>query len=99
MKAILLFTASGPLAILTSYDSAVAPGLLLKLRAKGIEKFIAYELPLELAKQRYGVHFEVVEQDVHESDDLRVLDYDGSRAFRLFRFDELGEPVFHEPTG
>src|SRR5918999_3647997 len=93
MKAILLFTAGGPLAILTSYESPTAPGLLLKLRAKGIDKFIAYELPLELAKQRYGGHFEVVEQDVHESDDLRVLDYDGSRAFRLFRFDELGEPV------
>ena len=99
MKALLLSTASGPLAILTSYDSPVALGLLLKLRAKGIEKFIAYELPLELARQRYGGHFDVVEQDVHETADLRVLDYNGSRAFRLFRFDELGAPVFHEPTG
>jgi hypothetical protein len=38
-----------------------------------------------------------VVNDLHESDDLRVLDYNGERAFALFRFDELGSPVFHEP--
>jgi len=26
-----------------------------------------------------------------------VLDYDGSRAFKLFRFSELGSPLLHEP--
>jgi hypothetical protein len=99
MKAILLVTAGGPIVILTSYDSPVAPGLLSKLRAKGIEKFIAYELPLELAKRRYGNHFQVVVNNVDETDELRVLDSDGLRAFRLFRFDELGAPVFYEPIG
>ena len=33
-----------------------------------------------------------------EADDLRVLDYDGSRAFKLFRFNELGTPLFYEPS-
>ena len=52
MKSIMLLTGSGPLVILTSFESATAPPLLEKLRAKGIEKFLAYEVPLELAKER-----------------------------------------------
>lgn len=96
MKAILLLTGSGPIAILTSYDSPAAPGLLRKLEAKGISKFIAFEIPLELARQRYGGHFIAVQQDLHESDDLRVLDYSGERAFSLFRFDELGPATRYE---
>lgn len=96
MKAILLLTASGPMAILTSYDTPTAPGLLKKLEAKGISKFMAYEIPLEFAKQRYGGHFTVVQQDLHETDDLRVLDYSGERVFSLFGFDELGPGTRYE---
>ncbi len=96
MKAMMLLTAGGPLVILTSYDAATEPALLEKLSAKGIDKFIAYDVPLELAKPRYGAHFSVVEHDLRETDDLRVLDYDGARAFRLFRFDEIGPPVVYE---
>lgn len=99
MKTFLLLTGSGPLVILTSYDSPTAPGLLEKLRAKGIDKFIAWEVPIELARERYAGHFEVVRRDLHQTDDLRVLDYDGNRAFRLFRFSELGDPVIYEPEG
>jgi hypothetical protein len=96
MKTIMLLTGSGPLVILTSYESPTAPPLLQKLEAKGISKFIAYEIPLELTRQRYGGHFTAVEQDLHESDDLRVLDYNGERAFSLFGFDELGSGVRYE---
>jgi hypothetical protein len=96
MKSILLFTGSGPLVVLTSHESLVAPTLIGKLSAKGIDKFIAYEIPLDLARQRYGGHFDVVVRDLHESDDLRILDYNGERAFRLFRFDELKGPFVHE---
>ncbi|MBL8528949.1 MAG: hypothetical protein JNL68_14780 [Burkholderiales bacterium] len=96
MKAILLLTASGPMVILTSYDTATAQGLLKKLEAKGISKFIAHEIPLEAAKKRYGGHFTIVQQDLHESDDLRVLDYSGERVFSLFSFDELGPGIRYE---
>lgn len=93
MKVIMLMTGGGPLVILTSYDEVTEVGLLKKLETKGIDKFVAYEVPLELARQRYGVHFSVVGNDLHESDDLRVLDYNGDRAFKLFSFDELGPPI------
>jgi hypothetical protein len=98
MKVAMLFTGSGPIVILTSHDSVTDPNLLKKLEAKGIERFLAYELPLELVKRRYGGHFTTVMNDLHESDDLRVLDYNGERAFALFRLDELGNPVVHEPA-
>ena len=49
MKAALLFTGSGPLVILTSHASFTDPALLEKLAAKGIDKFIAYEVPVATA--------------------------------------------------
>ncbi|MGC2199565.1 MAG: hypothetical protein WA633_05370 [Stellaceae bacterium] len=96
MKIALLFTGSGPLVIATSHSSLTDPGFLEKLRAKGIEKFIAYELPPDLAKERYAGHFDVVMKDLHESDDLRVLDFNGERAFRLFHLTEFANPVMFE---
>jgi hypothetical protein len=97
MKVFMLFTASGPLVILTSHDAITAPALLDKFAAKGVDKFIAHEVPLPPARERYGGHFDVVLKDLHESDDLRILDYNGERAFRLFRLAELGRPILHEP--
>lgn len=82
--------------ILTSHGSPTDPELLKKLKAKGIDKFIAYEIPIDLAEERYGEHFTVVKHDLHESDDLRVLDYNGERAFKLFHFHELGMPITYE---
>lgn len=97
MNVFFLFTGSGSLVILTSYSSVEDPALLRKLAAKGIEKFIAYPLPITLAKGRYGTHFDIESADLSESDDLRVLDFNGTRAFRLFRFQEMGSPIMHEP--
>ncbi len=96
MKTIMLFTGSGPIVIMTSFDSVTEPGLLKKLGDKGISKFIAYEIPAELAEERYGAHLVAVQHDLHESDDLRVLDYDGQRAFKLFSFAELGDAIRYE---
>ena len=97
MKSFLMMTGSGPLIILTSHHSIEDSTLLEKLLVKGITKFVAYEVPYELAKNRYGGHFNVVANDLHETDDLRVLDYNGERAFSLFSFAELGDALVHEP--
>jgi hypothetical protein len=96
MRFLVIFTANGPLAVLTSHDSITDPGLLAKLKAKGVTKFVAYELPVDLARERYGTQFQVVLRDIKETDDLRVLDFNGDRIFRLFRFQELGPPTFYE---
>lgn len=98
MNIFILFGGSGPLVIQTSYDSIDNPILLDKLAAKGIDKFLAYTVPLDLAKERYGMHFNIVAHDLSETNDLRVLDCDGTRALHLFRFDEMSGPFFYEPT-
>ena len=97
MKALMLISGSGPLVVLSSHESAADPAFLGKLKSKGIEKFIAYELPLDQVKERYGGHYPVVMNDLHESDDLRVLDYNGHRIFELFGLRDLGEPFVYEP--
>lgn len=97
MKSFLLMTGSGPLVILTSRSFVEDAALLERLQRKGINKFIAYEVPLELAKDRYGGHFTAVMNDWLETDRLRVLDFNGERAFGLFDFSELGEAHIHEP--
>ena len=97
MKSFLLMTGSGPLVILTSYTFIQDAPLLEALLLKGIDKFVAYEVPLELAKDRYGGHYTAVINDWLETDDLRVLDFNGERAFRLFNLSELGEAHIREP--
>ena len=97
MKTYLLFTSTGPMVIITSYDFVKHPELLNKLQSKGIDKFIAYEVPIDTVKERYGMHFDVVSKDVHQTDDMRVLDFSGERVFRNFAFGELGSPIYHEP--
>ena len=96
MKAGIFFTGTGPILILTTYASLDDPKLVDKLTRKGIKKYIAYEVSEELVKQRYGNHFNVILGDLKQSDDLRVLDYDGHHVFYNFSMDEIGQPVFHE---
>ncbi len=96
MKAILLLTASGALLVLTSYGSVENAQLIEKLKIKGITKFVAFDVPLALARERYGGHFQIVSHDLRETDDLRILDFDGQRIFRLFAFKDLGPAILHE---
>jgi hypothetical protein len=96
MKAGIFFTGSGPILVLTSYDSLLETSLVEKLKAKGIKKFIAYEVPVELAKEKYGTHYDAVMNDLKQEDDLRVLDYDGHHIFHSFSLNELGRPVHYD---
>ena len=97
MKAAIVFTGGGPVLFLTSYDSLSHHGFIEKLNGRGINKFIAYEVAITEVKHKYGKHFEVVLNDVKETDDLRCLDYNGFNVFYNFSFGQLAEPVYHEP--
>jgi hypothetical protein len=96
MKALMIITGSGPMLVLSSHETPNDNVFLGKLKAKGIDKFLAYDLPLEEVKERYGGHFQTVVNDLHETDDLRVLDVNGHRIFELFRLEGLGAPFVHE---
>ena len=97
MKAAIIFSGTGPIVILTSHERLEDPKLLERLAVKGIDKFIAYPIEIDILRSRYGVHFDIVCQDLHETDDLRVLDFDGRRAMGLLSFSVFGEPMYHEP--
>ncbi|MDH3343656.1 MAG: hypothetical protein OEL58_00300 [Desulfobacteraceae bacterium] len=97
MKAGIFFTGSGPIVVLSSYDSFTDSRFANIMIAKGIKKFIAYEVPIDQVKEKYGNHFNVIMGDLRQTDDLRVLDYDGHHVFYNFSIKDLGEPVLYEP--
>lgn len=96
MKAAIFFTGTGPILILTTYDSLEDPNFVDKLSAKGIKKFIAYEVSEQAVKEKYGNHFNVIMGDLRQTDDLRVLDYDGHHVFYNFSLSDLGQPIAFE---
>lgn len=96
MKAGIFFTGTGPILILTTYEKLNDPKLVEKLASKGIKKYIAYEVSEDKVKERYGMHFNVILGDLNQTDDLRVLDYDGHHVFYNFSLKEIGEPIYHE---
>ena len=97
LKAALIFTGSGPILVLTTFESLQAPDFIQRLGARGISKFIAHEVSLELVKERYGTRFSVIMGDLSQNDDLRVMDVDGHHVFNSFCFEELGPP-FYSPS-
>ena len=96
MKSAVIFTGTGPILILTTYSTLTDPGFVEKLAVKGVKKFIAYELDPKLVKEKYGSFYDTVINDVKQTDDLRVLDYNGHNVFYNFEFSQLGEPILYE---
>ncbi|RLB11780.1 MAG: hypothetical protein DRG27_00450 [Deltaproteobacteria bacterium] len=96
MKAGIIFTGTGPILILTTYEDFSDEKFCEKMRAKGINKFIAVEVPVELCKKKYGNHFQVVMNDIKQEDDLRVLDYNGFNVFYNFPFETWGKEFKYE---
>jgi hypothetical protein len=97
MKAGIFVTGSGPILLLTSYDSLMNDTLVSKLASKGIKKFVAFEVPVDAVRQKYGKHYNIIMGDLHQQDDLRILDYDGHHILANFNLKELGQPVYFEP--
>jgi hypothetical protein len=94
MRAYLIFTGSGPILVLATYPRLTDERLVEKLRYKGIDKFIAYEVQLDVVKERYPGSFAKVAKDLEgEEGDLRVLDFNGHQIMANFSLDALGTPV------
>ena len=93
MKAILLFSGSSPILLLSSYPSLDDERFSKKLKEKGVNKYIAFEVPLEEARKKYGIRFALISRDLEDKEDMQILDYNGFTAFNNFHFDLLGEPI------
>ncbi len=97
MKAYLLFTATRPVLVLTTYDFARHPELLDKLAAKTVDKFIAHEVPIDAIKTNYSAHFAHVLNDPSQTDEVKILDDDGKEIFTNIRLKSLSAPIYYEP--
>jgi len=49
-----------------------------------------------MAKEKYGLHFDIIMGDLKQNDDLRVLDYNGHNIMGHFQFSGLRSPIFYE---
>jgi hypothetical protein len=96
MKGILVLSGSGPLLLLSSYPTIDDPLLLAKLRAKGLAKFLAWEVPIEHLNDLYGYIFRDIAEQLEARDDMRVLDFDGHRIFVNLSLRDLGEHILFE---
>jgi len=96
MKGILVFGASGPLMILSSYPGIDHPDLLMKLQAKGIDKFMAWEVSLDRCRDLYGYSYRNDMEDLATHNDIHVLDTDGHRIFLNFSLRDLGPGIVYE---
>ena len=92
-RAYLLFTGSGPILVLASYPKLTDERLVQKLRYKGIDKFMAYQVDLEAVEERYADAFSSALEDLREAEDLRVLDFNGHQIMANFSLDSLGDPI------
>ncbi len=92
-RAYLIFTGSGPLLALSSYPKLTDERLVEKLRYKGINRFIAYQVDLDAVRERYADSFGNVMQEIEHIEDIRVLDFNGHHIFSQFSFSELGDPI------
>ncbi len=95
-RAYLLFTGTGPILVLSSYPRLTDERLVAKLRYKGIDKFIAYEVALAAVEGRYQHAYPSVAADLATSEDIRVLDFNGHQIMANFSLAELGEPIKFE---
>jgi len=93
IRAYIVFAGSGPLLLLSTYPKLTDERMVSKLRYKGIDKFIAYEVDLAAVEARYPHSFDSVTGDLAGSEDIRLLDFNGHQIMANFSLDELGEPI------
>lgn len=98
MKAGIFYTESGPILVLTNYHFFAYPKLVEKFAEKGITKFIAYEVPIEKVKEKYGKQLSL-ERDSNGNRELRIIDSNEKQIFNNFSIKDLGEPVLYEKQG
>lgn len=93
MRAYLIFTGSGPILVLSTYPKLTDERLVAKLRYKGIDHFIAYQVDLEAIEHRYHEAYANVAANLEGNEDIRVLDFNGHHIMASLSFDSLGDPI------
>ncbi len=92
-RAYIVFTGTGPILVLSTYSDLKDTRLLEKLRYKGIDSFIAYEVELAAVRKRYEHSYENVSMDLAQDEDIRVLDFNGHQIMANFSLEQLGDSI------
>lgn len=92
-RSYLIFTGTGPILVLSTYPKLTDERLVEKLRHKGIDKFLAYEVDLDAVQSQYTTSFEGVVGNLRGIEDIRVLDFNGHQIMANFSLQELGDPI------
>ena len=81
--------------MISTYPKLTDERLIQKLRYKGIDKFMAYQVDLEVVNERYSQTYPDIVEDLESSgrEDLRVLDFNGHQIMANFSLDSLGDPI------
>ena len=97
MKAVIVFTGTGPILVITSYPSIDDPNFIRKLKGKGIEKFVSFEVDIDRCRHIYGSKCYSVIEDLQAAhkDDMMVLDVDGVHILRNLSL-KKGPPFIFE---
>ncbi len=95
MRSYLIFTGTGPILVISTYPKLTDDRLVSKLRYKGIDKFMAYQVDLDVVETRYGKAFEDISGDLSGDgvEDIRVLDFNGHQIMANFSLESLGDPI------
>ncbi len=92
-RAYLMFTGSGPILVLSSYPKLTDERLVRKMRYKGIDKFMAYQVDLDAVEERYPQSFAAALEELEDVEDSHVLDFNGHQIMANFSLDALGDPI------
>ncbi|MEL7060351.1 MAG: hypothetical protein AAGN46_10035 [Acidobacteriota bacterium] len=98
MRSYIIFTGSGPILVISTYPKLTDERLIDKLRYKGIDRFLAYQVDLDAVEARYPESMPSVVADLTSAletggEDIRVLDFNGHQIMANFALDELGDPI------
>ncbi len=96
MRSFLVLTEQGPLLTLSADPDGLDDAVHSGLTRRGIDKYIAWEVPVETVRERYGQPFEAIASGLVAGRSLRVLDFDGHQIFSRLSLTELERSYAYE---
>jgi hypothetical protein len=96
MTAYLVLTENEPMIVVMPKPTADDTNPMRRLADAGGERFIAHEVDVELLREQYGVPFEIIEDEIRNGKDVRVLDAVGHRVLDRISLSHLGGRVVFE---
>lgn len=95
MRCFVVIYGAGAMLVLSSFKSSTHPELVARFKASDISKMILMEVPLAMAKERYGESFDRLAKLLGK-DEFRILDLSGASVFNHFKLSEFGPPLMVE---